>query len=395
VTAVAVVAGKASPGATTLAAAMTLAWPGPILLIDADPGGGDVVPGLLPGRASTESGLLSWSVATRHLPALDATAAMVEHVLALPEAGDAWVMPGLQSGSQAGALTGGGWTRLATAVERCASALGRDVVLDTGRLGESTCWPVIAVCDVVLLVVRPTARSVQAARAAAQTLRTRLGDLDSVWLVVNGTGPYTPAQTAAAVGIGHLHSTRGRRSGRRGAGRRVGGHHTGSDPDQAGPRGRPGGAADHRNHHPVERGSVMSERVDSHGRSDLPATIAPLWGTAGPTTLPPAPSPTPSFGADAGFGEAVTELQQRVATRLSADGTRYVGLDGVGKRLRTQALVNEELESWVTHRAQVGLSVLSAEEEDELVAAVQAALGGLGPLEPLLARTGGGSVDLF
>ena len=74
----------------------------------------------------------------------------------------------------------------------------------------------------------------------------------------------------------------------------------------------------------------MSERVDSHGRSDLPATIAPLWGTAGPTTLPPAPSPTPSFGADAGFGEAVTELQQRVATRLSADGTRYVGLDGVG-----------------------------------------------------------------
>jgi len=131
----------------------------------------------------------------------------------------------------------------------------------------------------------------------------------------------------------------------------------------------------------------MSERVDSHGRSDLPATIAPLWGTAGPTTLPPAPSPTPSFGADAGFGEAVTELQQRVATRLSADGTRYAGLDGVGKRLRTQALVNEELESWVTHRAQVGLSVLSAEEEDELVAAVQAALGGLGPLEPLLART--------
>jgi len=131
----------------------------------------------------------------------------------------------------------------------------------------------------------------------------------------------------------------------------------------------------------------MSERVDSHGRSDLPATIAPLWGTAGPTTAPPAPSPTPSFGADAGFGEAVTELQQRVATRLSADGTRYAGLDGVGKRLRTQALVNEELESWVTHRAQVGLSVLSAEEEDELVAAVQAALGGLGPLEPLLART--------
>ena len=210
-TAVAVLAGKASPGATTLAAAMTLAWPGPILLIDADPGGGDVVPGLLPGRASTESGLLSWSVATRHLPALEATAAMVEHVLALPEAGDAWVMPGLQSGSQAAVLAASGWTRLATAVERCPSVLGRDVLLDAGRLGEGTCWPVIAACDVVLLVARPTARSVQAARAAAQTLATRLGDLDSVRLVVNGCGPYSPAQTAAAIGngIGHVHTTPG------------------------------------------------------------------------------------------------------------------------------------------------------------------------------------------
>lgn len=136
----------------------------------------------------------------------------------------------------------------------------------------------------------------------------------------------------------------------------------------------------------------MSERVDSPGRADLPAPTAPSWETAGPTTPPPPVPPpprvlAPSFGADVGFGEAVTELQQRVATRLSADGTRYAGLDGAGKRLRTQALVNEELESWVTHRAQLGLSVLSAGDEDELVAAVHAALGGLGPLEPLLART--------
>ncbi len=48
--AVAVLAGKASPGATTVAAALTLTWPRPVLLVDADPAGGDVVPGLLPGR---------------------------------------------------------------------------------------------------------------------------------------------------------------------------------------------------------------------------------------------------------------------------------------------------------------------------------------------------------
>jgi MinD-like ATPase involved in chromosome partitioning or flagellar assembly len=205
-TAVAVLAGKASPGATTVAAAMTLAWPGPVLLVDADPAGGDVVPGLLPGRAGTELGLLSWVVATRHQPALEATAVLVEHALALPEAGDAWLLPGLQSGAQGQALTGGGWARLATAVERCRSVLGRDVVVDVGRVGEGCPWPVVAACDVVLLVTRPTARSVQAAQAAAAALRTRLGDLNAVRLVVNGPGPYSPAQVAAQLRVAQVES---------------------------------------------------------------------------------------------------------------------------------------------------------------------------------------------
>ncbi len=200
-TVVAVLAGKASPGATTVAAALTLTWPRPVLLVDADPAGGDVVPGLLPGRVSTESGLLSWSVATRHLPALAAAGLIREHAVALAEAGDAWVLPGLQSSTQAGALTAGGWTRLARAVERCPSVIGRDVMVDVGRLGEASCWPVVAACDVVLLVVRPTARSVQGALSAMRLLRARLGDLAAVQLVVNGHGPYTPAQASAALEV--------------------------------------------------------------------------------------------------------------------------------------------------------------------------------------------------
>lgn len=200
-TAVGVLAGKGSPGATTVAVALMLSWPGPVLLVDADPGGGDVAPGLLAGRADTQSGLLSWVVATRHLPALEATGGLVEPVLALPEAGDAWVLPGLQSAGQAGALTGGGWMRLATAVQRCRSVLGRDVVVDVGRLGEASGWPLIAACDVVMLVARPTARSVQGAKAAADLLRARLGDLDAVRLLVNGAGPYPPGQVAQQLGI--------------------------------------------------------------------------------------------------------------------------------------------------------------------------------------------------
>jgi MinD-like ATPase involved in chromosome partitioning or flagellar assembly len=201
VTAIAVVAGKAAPGATTVATALALAALEPVLLLDADPAGGDVVPGLLPGRASTDIGLLSWLVATRHLNAMDATAVLAEHALTLPEAGDVWVLPGLQGPAQAGLLVSGGWSRLATTVERCGPVLERTVIVDAGRLGDTAGWPVIDACDVVLLVVRPTARSVQAATAATQLLRQRLGDLDRVRLVVNGAGPYAPDQVREVLKI--------------------------------------------------------------------------------------------------------------------------------------------------------------------------------------------------
>ena len=237
VTAIAVVAGKAAPGATTVANALTLAFPEPVLLVDADPAGGDVVPGLLPGRASTDTGLLSWLVATRHLTAIEATEQLPQHALSLPEAGDAWVLAGLQGPGQAGVLASGGWSRLATTVERCGPVLGRAVIVDIGRLSDVSGWPVVDVCDLVLLVVRPTARSVQGASAAIQLLRRRLGDLDHVRLVVCGGGPYTPDQVAAVARVRASRPGRpdpGRLSCRRVAGRRVCGHRVRADPHPVG-----------------------------------------------------------------------------------------------------------------------------------------------------------------
>ena len=96
--------------------------------------------------------------------------------------------------------------------------------------------------------------------------------------------------------------------------------------------------------------------------------------------------PAQLFLVGEGFADAVAEMQQRVASRLAADAARYANLDSAGKVLRTKTLVNEELEAWVNHRAQVGLPALSDADEDNLVAAILAALGGLGPLEPLLLR---------
>ena len=200
-TVIAVTGGKAGPGATTAALALGLSWPGPVLLVDADACGGDMVPGMLPGRVGTERGLLSWLVATRRNTVLEAAQVLAEHVVSLPEAPAVWLMPGVQHGGQAQTLASGGWERLARVLERELSAGGRDVIVDTGRLSPGACWPVLGVADQVLLVVRPTARSVQGARAAADQLREHLGDLALVRLLICGAGEYSAKDVSAQLGV--------------------------------------------------------------------------------------------------------------------------------------------------------------------------------------------------
>ena len=109
----------------------------------------------------------------------------------------------------------------------------------------------------------------------------------------------------------------------------------------------------------------------------------PPWrarpGQPGTATGSPAPAAQPD-------ADAVATLQQRAAARLSAEGAGFTDLPAADRREQARAVVFEELESWVAHRAEVGLAALTHADEDELVAAVHAALGGLGPFEALLAR---------
>jgi MinD-like ATPase involved in chromosome partitioning or flagellar assembly len=192
-------AGKASPGATAAAIALALAWPREVLLVDGDPAGGDVLAGLLPGRASADAGLLTWSAQTRRESAMDAVTAIPGHVLSLPEAPTVWVMPGVQSAVQSSAVVAG-WARIAQALERVSSTTGRDVIVDAGRFGEASCWPVAAAADQVVVVARGSARSVTATVSALELLTRKIGDTDLAALLVLQRGPYSPAQVAAATG---------------------------------------------------------------------------------------------------------------------------------------------------------------------------------------------------
>ena len=84
--------------------------------------------------------------------------------------------------------------------------------------------------------------------------------------------------------------------------------------------------------------------------------------------------------------DVVRELGGRVATRLTATGEGYAGLDAEAQALRVRTLVLEEIEAWMLHRTGIGRQPPSVADEDALADAVVASLSGLGRLEPLLRR---------
>ena len=196
-----VTSGKAAPGVTTATWALALTWPGPVLVADCDPAGGDMGPGLLAGRVSAEHGLLSWSTSARRgVPALTAASMLAQHVVELPERREVWFLPGFATSTQGFSFTDEIWERLALALERISAATGRDALVDAGRLvGDRGNWPVLRAADQVLLAVRPTVRSVHAAQDATTKLRYELGDLGKVSALVIGAGPYSAGEVAAAL----------------------------------------------------------------------------------------------------------------------------------------------------------------------------------------------------
>lgn len=124
------------------------------------------------------------------------------HAVELPEQPNVWLMPGFINATQGQSFTEEVWERLALALERSAAVIGRDALVDTGRLvGDRGNWPLLHAADQVLVAVRPSVRSVHAAQDAISRMRSELGDLEKVSALVIGDGPYSPAEVVAALGL--------------------------------------------------------------------------------------------------------------------------------------------------------------------------------------------------
>ncbi|PUA79471.1 hypothetical protein [Nocardioides currus] len=192
-----------SPGVSTVALGLTLNWPRPVLLTDADPTGASAVfAGYFHGTQEPTGGLINLALALRE-GALH-TALPRETLLLDPEAPaeqSAWFLPGIRAHEQAPSLVPL-WEPLADQL-RALDRNGQDVIVDAGRLGLIG-WPepLLAASDLTLLVVRSSLPALAGARGWAKTLRDQfaaVGGLSRLGLLLvdeDRRWPSTPTGVA-------------------------------------------------------------------------------------------------------------------------------------------------------------------------------------------------------
>lgn len=201
-----------SPGVTTTALGLTLAWPRPVLLVEADPTGASAVfAGYFRGGHEPTGGLINLAVAQREGRL---AAALPREVLILDQSAGpenaAWFLPGPQSHEQAPSLLTL-WKPL-TELLRGIDTNGQDVIVDAGRLGL-TGWPepLVLAADLTLLVTRNSLPALAGARSWAKTLHERFADIGGLARLnvltidqaegVPGARPYSTRQIAGALGL--------------------------------------------------------------------------------------------------------------------------------------------------------------------------------------------------
>lgn len=182
-TVIGLVSAKHSPGTTTAAVALGLAVGG--LVVEADPAGGDVA---ARARVPLAPGLLTMAAAGRH-----AASALPVHAQPLPSGVEAVVAPTDPYEAS---------TALAAIAQRLVPALRSGVsaaFVDCGRWSPvSTVTPVLAACDMVVMVTEPSVAGIEHVRArrdALQSVARRLA------VMIVGDRPYGVGEVEAALAL--------------------------------------------------------------------------------------------------------------------------------------------------------------------------------------------------
>jgi hypothetical protein len=193
----AVVSPGGSPGATTSALALALAWPRPVIVAECDPAGGGILAGLFAGHLPAPGGLLG--------VALEAgrggeghTADIAGQLAPLDKGGDRWFLAGIHDPRQAPGLA-----PLWPAIGATLAGQDADVIADCGRLdaGESQPASVLANSSMIVLVMRASLRQVAAARPRIEMVAAVAGGSGRLRLLMVGQSGPTAREIARTHGV--------------------------------------------------------------------------------------------------------------------------------------------------------------------------------------------------
>lgn len=174
-----------SPGVTTTAVGLSLLWPRPVLLIEADPtGGSGLLAGYFRGTREYEAGLIELALTSSNIR--DGLAEVSQRIAGT----NVSFVAGTRSHTQAPALREL-WLPLSDELADLESA-GQDVIVDAGRLGlVGSPEPLLARADLTLIVTRTSLPALSAVRSWSDSVQRGTFDWQHPGVVVVGEGqPY-------------------------------------------------------------------------------------------------------------------------------------------------------------------------------------------------------------
>lgn len=190
-----------SPGVTTTALGLGLSWSRPAMVVEADPtGGSSIAAGYLRGQVAPPEGLIELALAAQ-----DGRMEEVLRQVAMPLPGSTTeLVAGGRSHEQARSLVGV-WEPLSVLL-RSLDTVGRDVIVDAGRLGLfGHPQALVDGADLALLVTRTDLVSLAGTRSWAETLRDRFeraGATGSLGVLLVGQGaPFSAREVAGVLGL--------------------------------------------------------------------------------------------------------------------------------------------------------------------------------------------------
>lgn len=186
--------GGHSPGVTTTGFALSIAWPGEVLLAECDPAGGSLLSGYLLGQPR-ERGLVEWAVQLRR--GADPEEALHEQVYRLGDSDAQLILPGLAEPAQVASVQ-----PLWPGIADTFAAMSGDVIADIGRVGGSdTPTALLLRADLVLIVARPTLVDLSAAAPRLHEIKALRNSQSAPRVLLVGSGPYSRREVARTLGV--------------------------------------------------------------------------------------------------------------------------------------------------------------------------------------------------